>query len=285
MLRDAYAAGMSDPTAAQPPQPVQPPADARCPLCRYQHGHAIGCENNPVDIALKAAGQAHPPAPAAQPDAICQQLQQKCSDWGVYWRAPDAHGVELTHDQALELLRYALGVEVDWKSATAQPVQPPAGVGHQWVHQARDALEAACGAFAAAETYLPNGCDAEFTFYASWEDVKLALDNAPSATAQPVQAPPGWVLVHERVPAVGTECVVLVRYEMDKPPFATVDKWDVQREDPIGMGYFDDPAYEGWNDNYECDVIAWLPIPPHPPAEWDQRLPDAAPAPAERDHG
>jgi hypothetical protein len=23
-----------------------------CPLCGYQHGHAIGCENNPVDIAL-----------------------------------------------------------------------------------------------------------------------------------------------------------------------------------------------------------------------------------------
>lgn len=26
----------------------------RCPLCRYQHGHAIGCANNPVDIALAA---------------------------------------------------------------------------------------------------------------------------------------------------------------------------------------------------------------------------------------
>lgn len=28
-------------------QPAQ-----RCPLCNYQHGHAIGCKNNPVDIAL-----------------------------------------------------------------------------------------------------------------------------------------------------------------------------------------------------------------------------------------
>lgn len=27
---------------------------SRCPLCGYQHGHAIGCENNPLDIALKA---------------------------------------------------------------------------------------------------------------------------------------------------------------------------------------------------------------------------------------
>lgn len=28
--------------------------DARCSLCRYEHGHAIGCDNNPVDKALTA---------------------------------------------------------------------------------------------------------------------------------------------------------------------------------------------------------------------------------------
>jgi hypothetical protein len=27
-------------------------ASLRCPLCNYQHGHAIGCKNNSVDIAL-----------------------------------------------------------------------------------------------------------------------------------------------------------------------------------------------------------------------------------------
>ena len=26
---------------------------ARCPLCKYQHGHQIGCDSNPVDIALR----------------------------------------------------------------------------------------------------------------------------------------------------------------------------------------------------------------------------------------
>jgi len=26
---------------------------SRCPMCEYQHGHAIGCKNNPVDIALR----------------------------------------------------------------------------------------------------------------------------------------------------------------------------------------------------------------------------------------
>lgn len=32
----------------------------RCELCNYQHGHSIGCDNNPVDIALKLAAQAAP---------------------------------------------------------------------------------------------------------------------------------------------------------------------------------------------------------------------------------
>ena len=30
---------------------------SRCPMCSYQHGHQIGCENNPIDIALLAAAQ------------------------------------------------------------------------------------------------------------------------------------------------------------------------------------------------------------------------------------
>jgi len=86
-----------------------------------------------------------------------------------------------------------------------------------------------------------------------------------------------WVPAHERVPATGTECVVLVRYTLDHPPFCTVDKWDVQREDPTGMGGPTIVTGEGWNDNFESDVIAWIAIPPHPPAEWDQRLPDVQP--------
>lgn len=33
-------------------------SDARCPLCRYEHGHAIGCKNNPVDKAIAAINKA-----------------------------------------------------------------------------------------------------------------------------------------------------------------------------------------------------------------------------------
>lgn len=39
--------------AAPAPAPVI--LASRCPMCFYQHGHQIGCENNPVDIALLAA--------------------------------------------------------------------------------------------------------------------------------------------------------------------------------------------------------------------------------------
>lgn len=81
-----------------------------------------------------------------------------------------------------------------------------------------------------------------------------------------------WVPAHERVPATGTECVVLLRYSLDKLPFVGVDTWDIQREDTIGMGGPTIETGEGWCDNYESDVIAWIAIPPHPPAEWDQRL-------------
>ena len=81
-----------------------------------------------------------------------------------------------------------------------------------------------------------------------------------------------WVPTHERVPDAGTECVVLLRYSLDRPPFVSVDTWDVQREDPTGMGGPTMVTGEGWNDNEENDVIAWIAIPPHPPADWDMRL-------------
>ena len=44
--------------------------------------------------------------------------QQKCLDLGFkYWRAPDAHGVTCTREQAIEFMQEMLGVEVDIKDA------------------------------------------------------------------------------------------------------------------------------------------------------------------------
>lgn len=51
------------------------PEHDRCHLCRYQHGHAIGCERNPVDIALAAAPQ--PPKP--------KNYCELCQDNGGYY--------------------------------------------------------------------------------------------------------------------------------------------------------------------------------------------------------
>lgn len=40
---------------------AQEPVEQRCQLCKYEYGHSIGCENNPVDIALKSNAEKHKP--------------------------------------------------------------------------------------------------------------------------------------------------------------------------------------------------------------------------------
>jgi hypothetical protein len=59
-----------------------------------------------------AAAPSGPPVAEMQP-TLTERLRRKCYDWGTYWRAADAHGVVLTHAQAIELLADALGVEVE----------------------------------------------------------------------------------------------------------------------------------------------------------------------------
>lgn len=59
----------------------------------------------------KAEAERDAHAKAKQNDR--DRLQQKCSDWGTYWRESDAHGVNLNIGQAIEILQDALGVEVD----------------------------------------------------------------------------------------------------------------------------------------------------------------------------
>jgi len=65
-----------------------------------------------ASLSTGDAGEPVAPIPKLQ-----HRLQQKCSDWGAYWRAQDAHGVDLTVQQATELLADALGVEVEIKVA------------------------------------------------------------------------------------------------------------------------------------------------------------------------
>jgi hypothetical protein len=47
---------------------------------------------------------------------VQERWQDRCLEIGFkYWRAPDAHGVTCTQEQALELLREVLAVEVEIK--------------------------------------------------------------------------------------------------------------------------------------------------------------------------
>ena len=68
-------------------QPAQ-----RCPLCNYQHGHAIGCKNNPVDIALnkmaenaRKLGLDYEPAPKQRWAVFCRFCNK---EWSVSYKHP-----------------------------------------------------------------------------------------------------------------------------------------------------------------------------------------------------
>lgn len=79
-----------------------------------------------INDALKSLRASHPPAPeqasVEHPVTLRDALQKRCYEWGTYWRSSDAHGVKLNTEQALELLRDALGVEVEIAATpTAEP--------------------------------------------------------------------------------------------------------------------------------------------------------------------
>lgn len=66
----------------------------------------------PNAVTPASAAQAEPVVTQSH-DTLSHRVQSRCLEWGVYWRAPDAHGVDLSIDQAADLLRDALGVEVN----------------------------------------------------------------------------------------------------------------------------------------------------------------------------
>ena len=75
-------------------QPAQ-----RCPLCNYQHGHAIGCKNNPVDIALnKMAENARELGldyehPAQKPVALPEKIYEFVpTPEPAKWHHPECEG-------------------------------------------------------------------------------------------------------------------------------------------------------------------------------------------------
>lgn len=89
--------------------------------CRHEAVHGE-CECAPEAKACCVSWVAAPAPSASDAPSLSERLQQKCSDWGTYWRAPDAHGVNLSHEQALDLLRDVLGVEVEIAASSPAPV-------------------------------------------------------------------------------------------------------------------------------------------------------------------
>jgi hypothetical protein len=87
-------------------------------------GHDVVANRNTVCRFIAIIDKLTTPAPAAGAD----KWQERCLEIGFkYWRAPDAHGVECTHEQALELLRDVLGVEVDFVAALSDGAGQSAG--------------------------------------------------------------------------------------------------------------------------------------------------------------
>ena len=75
-------------------------------------------------------------------------------------------------------------------------------------------------------------------------DIKVVFDNLPS-----VQPEPHWIPVSERLPEIGGEYLVSVRW---------------YREDDIDIDVYDyDARCKEWNDGESCGqrVIAWMPLP------------------------
>lgn len=97
------------------------PEPSFCPLCG-ETNHVDGCELG--DMQQRALAAEAEVRRLSRPASLTQRLQQRCSDWGAYWRASDAHGVQLTVEQATELLMDALGVEVEIGAHEAPAAEP-----------------------------------------------------------------------------------------------------------------------------------------------------------------
>lgn len=98
------------------------------------------------------------------------------------------------------------------------------------------------------------------------EQVRAILASRATRLAE---APKGWISVEDRLPEVGTDCLVWCVALGPGKHFAKVDRWDEQREAPVGWSSATIPVGDGWDDSDYEDITHWMPLPP---------APDAAPA-------
>lgn len=94
------------------------------------------------------------------------------------------------------------------------------------------------------------------------------IDHGDEKTAKlldwAVNAEPAWISISERMPTDGDEVLVCVNFDDGSEPYVMVDRWVMNREDPLGMG---GPTIEtgfDWDNNDPLDVTHWMPLPQPP---------------------
>lgn len=88
-----------------------------------------------------------------------------------------------------------------------------------------------------------------------------ALSSAPPVGAQ------GWISVHDRLPEVGTDCLVWSHCSWEKAPSVKMDRWDEQREAPLSFSSATIPIGPGWDDHDDFDSVThWMLLPDGPAA-------------------
>jgi hypothetical protein len=87
------------------------------------------------------------------------------------------------------------------------------------------------------------------------------IGEAPSRDA------PEWISVDDRMPPDGDEVLVCVNYDDGSAPYVMVDRWVMNREDPLGMGGRTIETGFDWDNNDPLDVTHWMPLPAAPSVE------------------
>ena len=190
-------------------------------------------------IAL-AQSAIHPPgdqpATAGAEASLRDQLQKRCVDWNAYWRASDAHGVELTKAQAVELLCDALGVEVEIADSAK-----PAGEQPEPHRDYAAGFETRCRRLLALAR-SSNPLDGKaITARDLARLCEIALASAPAPSAKPAGEPYGWLYDWTHSSALG------------KP-------------DEKYTGFTEDEAHARKHDNVRAVYIAAAPAPAEPAA-------------------
>jgi hypothetical protein len=106
--------------------------------------------------------------------------------------------------------------------------------------------------------YLLHGCEG-----VSPEVEAIMVREVARTIIRAVPLP--WVLVRERLPEIGTYCVVWKTSRHAKGQHMAIDRWGEQHEAPLAFSSETIPIGPGWDESDFDSVTHWQPI--KPPAE------------------